>query len=58
MEGCRLPVAGEVSLVFSHTSMAERSYVCLRLGLRLGPELGSGLGFGSELGLGLGPGSR
>ena len=59
LDGSGLPVAGEVSWLRSHASIAERSYVWLgvgvglRLGSGLGFGLGSGLGFGCGCGLGL-----
>jgi hypothetical protein len=54
LDGSGLPVAGEVSWLRSHASIAERSYVWLGVGVGL--RLGSGVGFGHGAGLGLGVG--
>ena len=50
LEGSGLPVAGEVSLVLSHASIAERSYVWFGLGKGVG--VGVGLAFGQGEGEG------
>ena len=44
LEGSGLPVAGEVSLVLSHASIADRSYVWFGFGLGVGVGLALLLG--------------
>ena len=56
LDGGGLPVAGEVSWLRSHASIAARSYVWLGLGVGLGLGSGSGVGFGHGSGFGCGAG--
>ena len=44
LEGSGLPVAGEVSLVLSHASIADRSYVWFGFGIGVGVGLALLLG--------------